>query len=435
MNVTCRLRSEIVIIGLGMAGFLLSATLGSAQTRPENPLRPPKAKVTRESDAPLQQDEPGLLAQYEVRQASARVQPSQRRIARNTAYYGGSTPRHQTPGFVPRHTSLSARSVGIQEEILTEPIPQEALSLEPLPAEGEMFANGGCADCGGAVDSCGTCGTCGGGCLIPCPVFSFQNIEIFGGVQGFTAEPNRGETGSFGFHYGLNWGAPLRCFFGGAVGAQLGYRGVSSNFSGASFTSDSRHQSFVTGGLFRRVDWGLQGGVVVDFMRDNWYYDLSLAQLRGELSWVYPACHELGFWFASSTRTTVVDSTILQRNQLVTIRETFEPTDLFAFFYRRRFEAIGGGYAKVSAGFSGESDGLIAADFKLPLTPDWALQTGFTYLIPGDDNTRISHVEEAWNVAITVIWYPGGRKAVGNDYYRPLFDVADNGNFITRFVR
>ena len=34
---------------------------------------------------------------------------------------------------------------------------------------------------------------------------------------------------------------------------------------------------------------------------------------------------------------------------------------------------------------------------------------------------------QAWNVGITLVWYPGQRKSIGNDYFRPLFDVADNG--------
>jgi hypothetical protein len=212
---------------------------------------------------------------------------------------------------------------------------------------------------------------------------------------------------------------------------QIGIRGVSGHYSGASFTTDTRNQLFLTGGLFRRVDWGLQGGVVIDYLRDDWYYDLRLTQIRGELSWVFPQCHELGFWFASSTRSDTVESQILGDGRFP-FDEQFEPIDLYAFFYRRRLEEIGGGYGRVFAGFSGKSDGLIGVDLKLPLTENWALESEFTYLIPREGNERIAHREEAWNVAIGLVWYPGCRKAVGNDYFRPLFDVADNGSFIVR---
>ena len=158
-----------------------------------------------------------------------------------------------------------------------------------------------------------------------------------------------GETASFGFHYGLNWGVPVPCMPNQPIGMQLGYRGVSSNYSGASFTEDSRDQSFITAGLFRRVDWGLQGGVVVDILSDKWYYDdLSLTQLRGELSWVFPQCHELGAFFTAGTKTNEVASTMwVNDQQQTTVIEEYEPTDLIAFFYRRRFEAVGGGYGRL----------------------------------------------------------------------------------------
>jgi hypothetical protein len=217
------------------------------------------------------------------------------------------------------------------------------------------------------------------------------------------------------------------------VGIQLGYRGVSSNLSGGSFSEDSRHQSFITAGLFRRVDWGLQGGLVVDILSDKWYYDdLSLTQLRGELSWLFPQCHELGVFFTASSKTNTVASTIWVNNQQRTLIEEYEATDLIAFFYRRRFEAVGGGYGRLFAGVTGNSGGLVGGDFDLPMTENWALKTGFTYLIPQDGNNRVAVSDEAWNVSISMVWYPGRRKAVGNDYFRPLFDVADNGIFIPR---
>ncbi len=170
-------------------------------------------------------------------------------------------------------------------------------------------------------------------------------------------------------------------------------------------------------------------------LSDEWYYDkLELTQLRGEVSWVYPQCHELGFWFSSGLKTNSVESALLVNGTRQGVIEEYEPTDLMAFFYRRRFDEIGGGYGRVFAGFTGSSEGLIGADFKLPLTASLALQSEFTYLIPKDGNNRIAHLEEAWNVGITLIWYPGCRKAVGVDYFRPLFDVADNGDFIVRPV-
>ncbi|MBC8356857.1 MAG: hypothetical protein H8E66_33205 [Planctomycetes bacterium] len=293
--------------------------------------------------------------------------------------------------------------------------------------EGDIIFEGGGK---GAIVGGDCCG--GSGCFqcfsIPCPTICIDNFEVFAGVHGFTGPVNRGETGSFGFHEGFNWGAPVPCF--GALGTQIGLQATQSNLSGAEFTDETRHQLFLTGGLFRRVDWGLQGGLVFDYLSDDWYANTSLAQLRGELSWVFPCLHELGFWFSASTEEDTQLSTF--SNGAAAVTETFEPTNLYAFFYRHHFDGLEGANSRLYAGWTGDSDGLIGADLHLPLSCDWALQGGFAYLVPEQATGTVGrgHAEESWNVAMSLVWYPGARSAYGNDYYRPLFNVADNGSFM-----
>lgn len=426
--------------------------LADGQTMPSNPLRsapPPALTPPAPSTAsgavgtvqPAAHAEP-IPARSAVParsaptvQRAARVQPAT--VPAGGYPYGSRVARFEPRGFVPRHERIA--QLPATEEVIATP-------MVDTPSWGDEWGDvgaaldGDCADCGtacgcdGAAVDCGGCGTCTG-CLVPCPVVAFDNIELFAGTQSFSGPLNRGETGSFGFHYGVNWGLPVPCMPNQPFGFQVGYRGVSANYSGASFTDDSRSQTFLTGGLFRRVDWGLQGGIVLDMLSDQWYYnDLTLTQLRGELSWVFPACHELGFLFTAGTKTSSATSSHLINGRRLSLVEDYEATDLFAGFYRRRFEAVGNGYGRVFAGFTGNSGGLVGADFSLPLTESWELRTGFTYLIPQDGNSRVAYLEEAWNVALTMVWYPGQRKAVGTDYFRPLFDVADNGIFIPRPV-
>ena len=449
MNVLYRYQSRLIAVGVGLACLVVGGwSPVHGQAVPSNPLRASAAPAASET-ASVEQvaaTEPVRLAAHAEPAAlpprPLPWQPGVRTYPRATQpaafSYGSRAPRPIPRGYVPPHE----RVVGAQavEELMIEPMPdmelQDDFVVDPGLVPDASFE----ADCCGApmAADCGGCGGCGGcstctGCLIPCPVLALDNIELFAGTQAFSGPLNLGQTASFGFHYGLNWGAPAPCLPGQPFGLQIGYRGVSSNYSGASFTEDSRNQSFITAGLFRRVDWGLQGGLVVDILSDKWYYDdLSLTQLRGELSWVFPQCHELGSFFTAGMKTNDVASTLWVQGQQQTVIEEYEPTDLIAFFYRRRFEAVGGGNGRVFGGFTGDGGGLLGADFDLPLTENWALKTGFTYLIPKDGNNRVAYLDEAWNVGITLVWYPGSRKAVGNDYFRPLFDVADNGVFIPR---
>jgi len=449
MNVLLRWPSGLRAVCLGV----ISVTIGlssplAAQTVPNNPLRAPQVPPVVEPThvQPAAAAEPIRLAIHSQASAAAPVVAERpalgRAAAQPAAFSYGSRAARPVPGrFVPRH-ELVVPSQAV-EELTVEPMPSELpgpmtdMTMEPtvmpdMSLSGDCCDTPACGDC--AVTDCGGCGTCTG-CLIPCPIFAFDNLELFAGTQAFTGPLNLGETASFGFHYGLNWAAPVPCMPNQPLGVQIGYRGVSSNYSGASFSEDSRDQSFITAGVFRRVDWGLQGGAVVDILSDKWYYDdLSLTQVRGELSWVFPQCHELGAFFTAGTKTSVLASTTWINGQQTTLIEEYEPTDLVGFFYRRRFEAVGGGYGRAFGGFTGEGGGLIGADFNLPLTASWALKTNVTYLIPKDGNNRVAYLDEAWNVGLTLVWYPGRRKAVGNDYFRPLLDVADNGTFIPRPV-
>ena len=302
---------------------------------------------------------------------------------------------------------------------------EEVIGAPELMTPGTIFEDEtvvGGPDCCGGV-GCDQCGVPG----VQCP--SLRNFEFFAGTQGFTNETNRGGTGSFGFNYGFNWGAPLYCLTNGEIGMQAGFRGVTSNLDGAEYSAETRNQYFITAGLFRRVDYGLQGGVVFDYLGESWYYNGDMKQIRGEISWMFPACHEIGFWFAARGNESTVTSTILTDNAPQQLNERLAPVTQYRFFYRRRFEDCGA-EGRFSAGWTSNGDGIIGADFQLPISDRWALESTFTYLIPEGDASTGAYQQEAWNVAIGLVWYPGIRDARSNDYFRPLFDVADNGSFI-----
>jgi hypothetical protein len=276
---------------------------------------------------------------------------------------------------------------------------------------------------------CGGCGHCNSCCLLPCPRLSFDNVELFAGADSFSGPLNRGQGGSFGFHEGANWANSLP--WSDFLSAQLGFQAIQSTFNGNDITDQDRNQFFVTGGFFRRVDWGLQGGLVVDFLHDQWYYNpIDLAQVRGELSWVFPCNHEIGFWFTQGINNAVSNSVIQTGPATITtIGEGWHATDLYAFFYRHQF-ANWGATGRVFGGFTNNSDGLVGADFQVPLCETLALQSNFTYLIPNEGGGLNGNVEEAWNVTIGLVWYPGCRTATNRDYNRPLFNVANNGTFL-----
>lgn len=367
-------------------------------------------------------------------------------------------------------------------EVVGEPLPP---SLQPMGPFGHSMECDGCGDCG-ACDACPSCGVeaacgieascgiegyacgvadcdaCGGYaepgygigaahptshnrtafervplCLPVLPI-DWCRFEFFAGVHGFTGSPNfpiglgpddRVGTGSFGFHQGLNEGRSLEPWLGVDWGAQLGVRTTQNNFNGSAFTGDDRNQVFVTGGFFRRVDYGLQMGVVYDYLNDDWYYQTDLTQLRGELSWKFGGCHELGYRFmagtgGSSSDTALIDSDGDPVNGVIAL----EAIDQHRIFYRRDLGSEG--LLDTFIGTTDDEETLLGASVDTPLRGRLGLKTGFAYLNPAGPDGLAGNRNESWNVSLSVVWRPCGPTGKCDGYYKPLFDVADNGSFM-----
>ncbi len=299
--------------------------------------------------------------------------------------------------------------------------------------------------CGtGGCDSCGM-SSCNGGCndsynfCLPIFRINWCRFELFAGVNGFTGPANyantaatpsefRNGSSSFGFYEGFNEGRSLKPLFGLDLASQFGVRATQSSLSGTEFTDEIRNQVFVTGGLFRRVDFGLQYGLVVDYLNDDWWFQNDLVQLRGELSWNDGCAHEWGYQFMAgvddSTSTTSVFNAAGSR---VNGTVSFEPVDQHRFFFRGN--TGGGGQYYGFVGGTDQSDGLLGVGLVTAAKRGFAFQAGSTYLVPNEGQRSGGNENESWNMTMGVIFRPGGRQACG-PYCRPMFDVADNGTFL-----
>ncbi|TWU36674.1 hypothetical protein Q31b_49560 [Novipirellula aureliae] len=330
---------------------------------------------------------------------------------------------------------------GMESQYLVEP----GCGAEPLC--GAEYYEPAC----GAEVSCSTCGDyCGGACDSPCSVetiplylpllrIEWCRFDFFAGVQGFkgplsfantdgTNGSSRSGSGSFGFYEGFNEGRSLKRWLGWDMAWQFGVRATQNNLSGAEFTTDSRNQVFLTTGFFRRVDYGLQYGLVFDYLNDDWYFQSDLTQLRGELSWKDNGCHVWGLQFAAGLGDDTSETSVINpAGVAVRSSMTFEPTDQYRLFYRRLLHNAGSWEA--FAGWTDTDDGLLGASLDLPLRQNLSLATGATFLVPNEGNGSGGHQEESWNISLGLVYRPGGPMGAGR-YSRPMFGVADNGTFL-----
>jgi hypothetical protein len=222
------------------------------------------------------------------------------------------------------------------------------------------------------------------------------------------------------------------------MAGQIGAAWTQSNFDGNYLSLDQRNQFFATAGLFHRADWGLQGGVVFDYLRDDWDYTADLAQVRAELSWLWCGGNEIGAWAAigvSDANNIAIQQPVFGNGTIRSVNTTANlvVNDLYAFFFRRQFAC--GGNGRLFGGFTGHSQALVGGDAIVPINPCWSLRSSFMYVTPGsgDNDTDPRFARESWNVGISLVWTPCPRNPCCGNYSRPLFNVADNGTFVTRF--
>ncbi|MFO0944253.1 MAG: DUF6666 family protein, partial [Pirellulales bacterium] len=179
--------------------------------------------------------------------------------------------------------------------------------------------------------------------------------------------------GSFGFQEGFNFGSQLPSLLSGQIGSQFGMRFIQSNLEGSTLSTASRNQMFLTAGLFRRVDYGFQGGAVVDYFHQQWIERVDLLQVRGELSFLFSPVHELGFRFTENGRNSVTSATIPNLGTTVTARS--RTLDTYRFFARRRFGACSASMVEVHLGTSSDGGVVMGALLQNPLTGQLGLES------------------------------------------------------------
>lgn len=390
----------------------------------------------------------------------------------------GYVPQHlRSSQFIDNGTIIDGGAPVISESIIDggivdsysgSPIPGEIISSsydqgiiidDGYPIGGEVIS--GCG-CGSSCNSCGVsggyfedgcCGRggcpggCSGGCVGPSLLGNLWKAlstgEYFGGAVAFQSplftEPGQtppvdnnqlASDSSFGFYGGFNLGIPLCRLAGGLFSGQFGVRSVTTNFNGNEFSPNDRRQIFVTTGLYRRVDYGLQFGVVADFLHEEWFTETDLVQLRADIGWVYPAGHVFGFRYATGVKDETTDG-IFNGNEFDGFFQTTD--DNFRFYYRHA--AAWGGYGEGFIGWAESSQTVIGLDIDLPVTNRVAIQSGFTAYLNDDvadiSNFQGGNLNETWNLYIGLSFRPSGRSRY-RSYDRPLFDVADNGSFVVR---
>ena len=274
----------------------------------------------------------------------------------------------------------------------------------------------------------------------------YRDFTAGAGITSFQNQSNFGLLGNYGTNEYLNWAMPFWNAFG--IGWQLGARAVQTNFQQPTFNDavsrlpgNSRQQVFVTTGFFTRAfeGRGLQGGAVYDYLSDSYFENVDVAQIRGELSYVW-GYHELGFWGAFNAMEQIGS---FSPASFIATPGVASTVDLYTAFYRLHFGDAN--EARIWGGASGNGQGVVGSTVRAPMARSLAMEGSFTYLLPASSQTvpigpagttSVTYAPSAWNLSVNLVWYPAGRarRSLASPY-RPLFDVADNGSMIRSLAR
>ncbi|QEG22416.1 DUF6666 family protein [Mariniblastus fucicola] len=403
------------------------------------PVRVAQASATRVP----RQVVPGQAASSSARSASQTYAPSGTRTAQllteGTVIDGGSPIMGET---VLSQPVMSGEVIGAP--MAGQPIYTD--SIQGSIDSGVVYSDDVVVGC----DSCGDSGSyftddcCGrGGCPDDTPCWqgplgrALRSGSYFFGATAFQHPAYTSPVGTdlvqdsnFGAYAGFNLGIPLCRLFCGRVSGQFGMRSVQTNFGGSDVTEASRDQLFITAGLYRRVDYGLQAGLVVDVLAEEYFTESDIAQLRGELSWAYPNGGAIGFRFTSSQQ----DDTSLGIFDGTRFSGLTTTTDEHYRFFLRKVLSTGG-WEEIFAGWTGNDHFAVGADFDIPVSQFMALEAGAAYYLNDTEapnsNLGSSRIEDTFNIYVGFAFRPQG-VAYYRSYDRPLLPVADNGTMIIR---
>jgi hypothetical protein len=248
-----------------------------------------------------------------------------------------------------------------------------------------------------------------------------------------------------GIHVGANLGTRLGPFsdatgVGFQIGGSFGVYDWSGSDSRPTDRSAPQQQSFITYGLFRKPQQGSPWSAAIsqDWMLNDNYGIFStsptVSQLRGEVSYAYDNCNELGVW---GTAAVVSD----HRDVSGVGATTWRPIDQINVYWHHKWEWKGadtsiwlglpvedhiGGEGNIGEWFAG-------AAANVPLNDRVALYTLVTYMRPTADNGAAAAETDSWNFTVGVSFsFTGSARSdtVAGRSWTPLLPVANNGYFL-----
>ncbi|HLJ46235.1 MAG TPA: DUF6666 family protein, partial [Bryobacteraceae bacterium] len=228
------------------------------------------------------------------------------------------------------------------------------------------------------------------------------------------------------------------------IGFQAGGSAGAYNWAGTDYrlshNNTSQVQGFITYGFFRKPSEGSpwSASIVQDWMLNSNYgvfaQNPGLSQMRAQLGYAVSAANEIGLWGAWRVK----DST---NNVAGVGPTTWRAIDQANLYWHHKWER-GGVDSWISIGipeqnrlFGGGSlgDYIANALANCPMSDRASLYASVTYMHQSAAAGPQGSMEDSWNFAIGLAFYPGANarsNTVAGRCWTPQMPLANNGSFL-----
>ena len=258
------------------------------------------------------------------------------------------------------------------------------------------------------------------------PSSIFENLTLFAGLDGSKQPQDLGINANMGIRLSANWGFPL---FGAAgLGAQVG---AAYNASDAAVHvldqiegTSRRTQVYLTAGLFQHPTDKLHWGLAYDLLRQHYYDDFTLGQLRGQVGYDLARSNEVGVWFTKNAQgdtgsmsdTSVHLEPISQVNGYTKITWASQAQTTVWIGVARGHHNVVWVFPDNSRS---ENVVVYGADLQLPLNDRFAVMGAANFLTPTSTGTVDAY--------LGLTFYPGrGAMRASRSRYAPVSTVANS---------
>ena len=238
---------------------------------------------------------------------------------------------------------------------------------------------------------------------------------------------NIGTYGSIHLAYSIPWqheGAGIQA--GGSYGV------YDWDGNGATGSKEIQQESFVSAGLFRMTPScsGVNAGLVYDWQFNGkigvFGLSPSLAQVRGQIGYLFKGGNEFGFWGSYATRRSNTTYAALP----ISFRAVSQVNVFWRHIFKKQGELMlwaGTPYQTGLMYSSGRAGTYIAGtSLKAPLTKHLSAEAHGMYMGARSSHAIIESKNYASNISFALTYSFGGVKAGA----RPYLALANNSNFI-----